>query len=136
MMTILTSRHRRLCKTISRAANGAWTVKGYDEAATFDVDTVEDIQTVDDLYDVLRWLNNEPQKCVVRGGLVDPSNSTNVRRRYLPKAGHPDPAFCAVDRQWFCIDFDKIAVPASAQTDAERIEWLVWMWIGVQKGPR
>lgn len=125
MITILTSRHRDLCKTVTRDEVGRWTIKQFDGAATFDVDVVDDMTTVDDLYDVLRWLNDQPRSCVIRGGLVDQTNTSNVRRRYLAATGKPDPAFKSVDRNWVCIDFDKVMAVRGLDTAAERIDWLV-----------
>ncbi|MGA1809997.1 hypothetical protein VHN57_02340 [Sphingobium sp. WW5] len=124
MITILTSRHRDLCKTVTRDDKG-WIIKGYEGAATFDVDTVDDMRTSDDLYDVLRWLNDQPRSCVIRGGLIDQANRRDVRRRYLPATGKPDPAFKSVDRNWVCIDFDKVMALRGLDTAAERIDWLV-----------
>jgi hypothetical protein len=104
---------------------GRWAIKQFAGAATFDVDVVDDMQTVGDLYDVLRWLNDQPRSCVVRGGLIDPTNARDVRRRYLPAVGKPDPAFQPVDRNWVCIDFDKVLALRGLDTLSQKIAWLV-----------
>ena len=107
-ITILRSRGRRLAKFIG--ADGS--ITGYDSARTFTASEYE-IENLDDLHDALTWLASRPDRCIVRGALVDPDRASPIRRLLYddPKTGEVA-TLRESPHRWLATDWDALDRPA------------------------
>ncbi|WP_338664330.1 hypothetical protein VQH23_04010 [Pararoseomonas sp. SCSIO 73927] len=107
-LTLLRSHGRRLAKLIRPGA----AIEGYDSAKTYDLAVVP-FTGLRDLAEVLSGLLECPDRCVVRGGIADPSWTRRVRRLVHPdKATGDKPTLRDEPRAWVALDMDGIPGPA------------------------
>lgn len=108
-ITLLRARGgRRMAKTL--LPDG--TLKDYDSAVRFDAATVA-LGGLPDLARVLGKLLHRPDVCAVRGALIDPNNSNNIRRLLHSDTETGDVATLRdVPRRWLALDVDDVARPA------------------------
>ncbi len=131
MTTILTTvaqenqKRPILTKTFTRLSSGDITKADYDRAYLFDA-TPLDINSIDELHDVLMWLEGQPHSCIVR---AEPIGATRAIRRALSDHTVKGPATLrpiAAGLNWVMLDFDKLPVSALGLDDnASRLAYLV-----------
>lgn len=113
-ITILNSRGRRLAKLI--AADG--TIASYDSARIFTA-TAPGVGSLHDLHGVLTWLASRPDRCIVRGALVDAARTSPIRRLLYddPKTGEVA-TLREAPHHWLATDWDALDRPSDvAVTD-------------------
>jgi hypothetical protein len=107
-ITVVRARGRRLAKLV--CPNGA--VEGYDNARTFDLFT-HAVPDLDALALLLTELLGRRDRAVVRGAIIDPARTRQVRR-----LAHPDPetgeapTLREQPRRWLALDLDGLPLPA------------------------
>lgn len=121
-MTILISKDGRLAKR-HLWRDGDWHTESYDNAYKFDAIDYSPT-SIGDIHDLLLELEGNPYAAIVRGDLIDPSVTTDLRRTMWPGDDHP-PFFRAPDGlSWLMLDLDKIEAPEGMHPD-DRIEFLI-----------
>jgi hypothetical protein len=110
-LTILSSRWRRLAKTITRDGE----IIPYDRARIFDF-FERPVSSLADIGGWLSWLSDRQDCCVVRAAILDPARTQGVRRLLFPdsKTGE-QPTLREVARQWVALDFDNLPPPENVQ---------------------
>jgi len=95
MITILTAPYGTFQKTYTPSGS-----QDYDRVKTV-VGEERALRDLVDLYDLLAELQDQPNKCIIRGRPVAPG--VQVRRTYREES---EPGFLAQDLDWLCVDID------------------------------
>ena len=110
-LTILSSRWRRLAKTVTRDGE----IIPYDRARIFDF-FERPVSNLTDIGGWLSWLSDRQDCCVVRAAISDPARTQGVRRLLFPDSKTGDQATLRdVARQWVALDFDDLPARANVQ---------------------
>ena len=92
-----------------------WTGEKWDTIAFGDVKTFTAEQTdchrIDELYDIIRWLETEPQRCMIHGELIEGKNPTGARTLHAQKDGTEARFKAPEGAQWLCFDIDNMPCP-------------------------
>jgi hypothetical protein len=112
-ITVIRARARRLAKIVHRDG----TIQGFDSARTFDLFSVP-VADLEATAKLLDHLLHRPDCAVVRGNIIDPARTKQVRRLALPdpKTGEC-PTLQEAAHQWLALDLDNAERPASIPAD-------------------
>jgi hypothetical protein len=106
-VTILRSRGRRLAKLVKSDDQ----IVGYDEARTFTM-IEHDVENLAGLHRLLIWLSVRPDRCIVRGALINPTINGPIRRLlHCDQETGDRPTLYEVPRFWIATDWDALDKP-------------------------
>jgi hypothetical protein len=88
----------------------------------FDVDEI-DVAGLDELVEVLRFLETQRHSCLMTGALRDPSKRHGVQRTKYPS--RPNGNFVAGSHRLQMVDVDEIPVPRHIKSYDEAAEWYI-----------
>ena len=93
------------------------TFQDYDRARHFTGSTVA-LDGMDDLRSLIELLLRRPDRCVVRGKLINGDTAHGIRRLVYPKPETNDrPTLMDVPRRWLALDAEGLERPASVRAD-------------------
>jgi len=112
VVTLLTAKGKRLTKTITKAGE-----KQPAETPTMFTHAAEPVADLEDLFGLLRWLNDKTDTIIVRPAVIESAPDVIRRRCSRPEQGLVD-----VLRSWIMVDIDKevITFPHSWMRNPER----------------
>lgn len=108
MITILQS--FKDCAKTHRWTGDEWTTTPFDNAKTFVAETV-DAASIYDLHDVLRWLEQEPQRCMIHGELIGGRDPKGSRLLHDQPNGEKARFRAPEAAKWLCLDIDTMPCP-------------------------
>lgn len=122
-MTILTCHTpgAQATKAFTVSADGTVSKKSYGAGVAF-VYEERPVSNLQDIHDVLRELQAEPEKFIIRGKPKE--NAGSVVRR---KVHDDDAAFIPQPRRWVMLDVDKVAYPENMDVAVNPVEVIQWV---------
>lgn len=114
VVTLLTAKGKTLTKTITRAGE-----KKPAETPTLFTHAAEPVTDLEDLFELLCWLENKTDTYIVRPAVIEGA-PTEIRRMSTP--GDPDRGLIDVPRSWIMVDIDELVIrfPRSWRRNPER----------------